>query len=160
MNNKTKIKYTLSRMYEFTNDILDICKSNNNDYEIMLTNHVTKHAINMCLAQIGELAGRLRDIDIDLYQNSAIPFPLMKGMRDRIIHSYVDIEYDVIFNTLEFDIPALNKYLIENIDKEVLENPYILFEKEYDDLIKDRPNFGNMGGMDEPTWFIEKIEVL
>ncbi len=38
---------------------------------------------------------------------------------------------------LKEDIPCLRKYIEENINHEVLENPYVLYEMEYDDYIKE-----------------------
>ena len=54
MNNNVKIY--LARMYEFINDALNICESENNDYNKILKDKKNQLAITMCLSQIGELA--------------------------------------------------------------------------------------------------------
>ncbi len=40
----------------------------------------------------------------------------MSGMRDKLIHDYFGVDVDVVWKTVNEDIPFL-KSLIENIDK-------------------------------------------
>ncbi len=40
----------------------------------------------------------------------------MSGMRDKLIHDYFGVDVDVVWKTVNEDIPYL-KSLIENIDK-------------------------------------------
>jgi len=40
----------------------------------------------------------------------------MSGMRDKLIHDYFGVDVDVVWKTVNDDIPYL-KSLIENIDK-------------------------------------------
>lgn len=47
MNDNTKIIYNLSRMYEYITDALTICEQNDFNYEKIIENMVTKHAVNM-----------------------------------------------------------------------------------------------------------------
>ena len=39
--------------------------------------------------------------------NSDIPWRAMSGMRDKLIHDYVGIDFDVVWQTIQEDIPAL-----------------------------------------------------
>jgi uncharacterized protein with HEPN domain len=38
----------------------------------------------------------------------------MAGMRDKLIHDYLDVDLDVVWKTIEVDLPLL-KELISNI---------------------------------------------
>ena len=96
---------------------------------------VSKHAVNMCLVQLGEFSARIRDLDKHFYQTSGLSLPQIKGMRDRIAHSYGDIDYKVVKAVLKNDIPILKTALENSVHKDVLANPYFLYEMEYDDFI-------------------------
>ena len=54
---------------------------------------------------IGEAAGRVsqqcRDESLD------VPWSKMRGMRNRVIHRYDDIDMEVVWETVEQDIPRL-----------------------------------------------------
>lgn len=137
MNEKTKVMYHLARSYEYLSDINEICLMYNYDLNKVTNSKISRHAVNMCLVQIGEHCAKIRDINKDFYNNSRLYLYKIKGMRDRITHSYGHIDYDIIEKVLKEDIPYLRKYIEENINNEVLENPYILYETEYDDYIKE-----------------------
>lgn len=52
-----------------------------------------------------------------------IKYPLvewrkMAGIRDKIIHDYFGIDYDIIWETIELKIPVLNEWLEIIIEKE------------------------------------------
>lgn len=132
MNNKTKEKYCMARMYEYVNDIVDMTKGK--DIQEVLSSKTNRHAINMCLVQIGENANRLKSVNINLYNDKSIGLSSAKGMRDRIVHGYGNIDYDVVRYTVTESIPALKKYIEEHVYKEVLDNPYQLHEIEYESL--------------------------
>ena len=57
-------------------------------------------------------------------------------MRDRITHSYGNIDYSIIKDVLVNGIPELKDYLEKSVDSIVLQNPYILYEEEYEDVLK------------------------
>ncbi len=137
MNEKTKVMYHLARSYEYLLDIDEICSMYDYDLNKVTNSKISRHAVNMCLVQIGEHCGKIRDIDKEFYNSSRLYLYKIKGMRDRITHSYGHIDYDIIEKVLKEDIPYLRKYIEENINHEVLENPYVLYEMEYDDYIEE-----------------------
>lgn len=123
-----KVKINLARMYEFINDALEICDAEKNDYEKILSDKKNQLAITMCLSQIGEMANVIRKIDETIYKKYNFNEP--KGMRDRIVHGYGKIDFDIVKETLKNDLPRL-KLLIENtVEKEILNDPY----KYYDEM--------------------------
>ena len=49
-------------------------------------------------------------------QLSTLPWPQIVGMRNRIVHAYFDVDYDVVWNTLQNDIPFLIRELETILD--------------------------------------------
>lgn len=137
MNDKTKIMYNLARMYEYAKDVVTICEENKFDYEKIIENMVTKHAVNMCIVQLGEHAARIRDVNKEFYHDKKMNLFQIKGMRDRITHSYGDIDYKIVKNVLSGDIPKLKAEIEEIVYPDVIQNPYLLYEQEYDDYLKE-----------------------
>ncbi len=62
---------------------------------------------------IGEATKKLSSEFISSHVN--IPWKEMAGMRDKLIHDYMGIEIDVMWKTIENDIPELYQ-LLKSID--------------------------------------------
>ena len=62
---------------------------------------------------IGEATKNLSEDFTKKHNN--IPWRYMAGMRDKLIHQYFDVDFNLIWKTLETDIPSLKKYIKENI---------------------------------------------
>ncbi|MCY3729002.1 MAG: DUF86 domain-containing protein [Nitrospira sp.] len=54
---------------------------------------------------IGEAAGRISSQFQEKYEE--IPWSEMRGMRNRMIHRYDDIDMNIVWNTAQEDIPHL-----------------------------------------------------
>jgi len=65
----------------------------------------TVAACSLNLSQIGELAGRLDDGFMDA--NNSVPWRKMKGMRNRIVHDYEGLLYNIVWDVLENFLPDL-----------------------------------------------------
>lgn len=63
------------------------------------------------LIQISENSERLSD-DFKK-QNANIPWRAIKGMRNKIVHDYGDVDFSVVYNTIMNDIPALYEKLLK-----------------------------------------------
>ena len=72
-----------------------------------------KHAILMCLQQIGESLGKLEDIK----KKSELEGKEANLMRNIIAHDYMGIKLSIVVKTLEISIPKL-KSKIQSILKE------------------------------------------
>ncbi|HEV3414687.1 MAG TPA: DUF86 domain-containing protein [Puia sp.] len=69
-------------------------------------------AIEACLYNIqivGEAVNHLAD-DIKI-ANPQIPWTLIKGMRNRLIHEYFGTDLPLVWNTIKNDLPGLTKEL-------------------------------------------------
>lgn len=62
-------------------------------------------AIVRLLEIVGEAAGRVSEQTRRL--NATIPWPKIAGMRNHLIHGYDAIDYDVVWEVLGRDLPAL-----------------------------------------------------
>ena len=77
-------------------------------------NELIQDAVIRNIEIIGEAT---KKISKDLKsQYREIPWKEMSGMRDKLIHDYFGVDVDVVWKTVNEDIPYL-KSLIENIDK-------------------------------------------
>lgn len=68
-----------------------------------------QYACNMCIIQIGELAGRLSEETRE--DSKHIPWQAIRGMRNLHAHDYENVDLEMVWNTLLEDIPTLKKNL-------------------------------------------------
>ena len=87
------------RIVEITRNITKKEYDNNQGYKEMICFNIL---------QIGELANRLSDSITEEY--NSIPWKAVKSMRDRIVHDYGAIDFDIVWETSKKDIIELNKY--------------------------------------------------
>lgn len=71
------------------------------------------------LFAINHAIERIREASKNIPENIRIKYPYIKwkgltGMRDKIIHYYFDINYQIVWNTIKIDLPVL-KPIIEDI---------------------------------------------
>lgn len=72
----------------------------------------TQQAVVMSLIVLGEAATKVMDqYPAFAEQHKQIPWRSMRGMRDRIAHGYFDINLEVVWDTLQAALPALNSQL-------------------------------------------------
>ena len=68
----------------------------------------TQQAVVMSLIVLGEAATKVMDQHPTFAaQNKHIPWRSMRGMRNRIAHSYFDINLEVVWDTVRTALPAL-----------------------------------------------------
>lgn len=82
--------------------------------EDFLTNEDLKRAFVRSLEIIGEAT---KQIPSDFRQsNPDLPWRLMTGMRDRLIHDYGGVDYEIVWQTVTEDVPdvlAKTKRILE-----------------------------------------------
>ena len=67
----------------------------------------TQYAIIRCFEVIGEASKRIPDEFKNTYPS--IPWKIMAGMRDRLIHGYDTVDVTILWRTIKTDIPLLEK---------------------------------------------------
>jgi uncharacterized protein with HEPN domain len=81
------------------------------DFDSFLQNHLVQDAVVRQLEIIGEatkgISYEFRD------QNPQIPWKVMSGMRDKLIHDYIEVDFKMVWSTATKDIPELNRLIKE-----------------------------------------------
>jgi uncharacterized protein with HEPN domain len=66
----------------------------------------------MSIVVIGEAATKIMDSAADFVQaHSQIPWQSMRGIRNRMVHGYFDINLDVVWDTVQQDLPSLKQQI-------------------------------------------------
>ncbi len=107
MDNKKDNQYYLSRIitdltfiYEHTTGLT---QAEFEDNEILID------SVMFRLIQISENSDKLTDEFKE--QFATIPWRAMKGMRNRIVHEYGNVDLSVVYETVKIDIPELLREL-------------------------------------------------
>jgi uncharacterized protein with HEPN domain len=109
-----------SSQLEFLKHILDECdylikEYRENSFEIFMQDPRLSRAICRSLEIIGEASNKIHpDIKI---AHPHIPWREMSDIRNRIIHHYFGIDYDIVWDTLKMDIPVIQEYISQLIGK-------------------------------------------
>lgn len=69
----------------------------------------TDRKLNLALVRlveiVGEAANRVSKASHVQYPN--IPWPRVIGMRNRLVHGYDDVDFDILWETVQLDLPPL-----------------------------------------------------
>ena len=84
--------------------------------EEFINNETLKRAVVRSLEIIGEATKKI-PADIKLKWDS-IQWKNMAGMRDRLIHDYMGINYSIVWDVIKNKIPELHEQIIEVLEKE------------------------------------------
>lgn len=80
-------------------------------FETFYNDEDTREIICFNVFQIGELANNLSYELTEKY--NSIPWKLIKGIRNRIVHGYDTIDFEIIWNTAIISIKTLKEYCEE-----------------------------------------------
>ena len=89
--------------------------SNHLSMEAFLKNETLKRAIVRSLEIIGEAAKKVPASFKE--QHPAIQWKSMAGMRDRLIHDYIGVNYTIVWDVIKNKIPELYKQVKEVLDR-------------------------------------------
>jgi uncharacterized protein with HEPN domain len=90
----------LDRIFRYVKDL---------NYDGWMKDQKTIDAVIRNLEIIGEAAANVPQEIQDLYVD--IPWYQMKGMRNILIHEYFGVDNDVLWNTIQKDLPVLKEKL-------------------------------------------------
>lgn len=93
-------------MLEYCNDIYDDCLRLGNSYEVFENDRLLQKAVTMSMLQIGELTTHLSDEFKDL-TNNEMDWRNLKGLQNIVAHQYGSIQFDLIWQIKENDIPMI-----------------------------------------------------
>jgi len=101
LNEKDRIR--LRHMLDYSREAVEIAKEATRTE--LDTNRLLELALVRLLELVGEAAGRVSPGAQANY--SEIPWSLIVGMRNRLIHGYDAVDHDVLWDTLTEDLPRL-----------------------------------------------------
>ena len=86
----------IAEIQQFTRDM---------DYETFKEDDKSIRAVEMNFIIIGEAANQIPDEIEEKY--TAIPWTLMRAMRNRIVHVYFKVDEKLMWDTIQTDLPPL-----------------------------------------------------
>ena len=70
----------------------------------------TQDAVIRSIEIIGEAANKARTADPEFAaRHSNVPWDVMYGMRNRIVHDYFEVDLEVVWQTVNHDLPVLRE---------------------------------------------------
>ena len=78
------------------------------DFDSFLSDEKTQNAVGMCLVRIGEQAAKvIKDLPEFAEQYPSIPWESIRGMRNRLAHTYSETTLQTVWDTVKIFIPQL-----------------------------------------------------
>lgn len=102
-NDKAYIEHIflcISKIYEYTKGV---------DKESFIKDEMIQDAVIRNIEIIGEATKKISDNLKSTYFE--IPWKEMAGMRDKLIHDYMGVDTDVVWQTVKSDLPELERLL-------------------------------------------------
>ena len=102
---------SLDRDTKYLNDILKECENIETftkgikDWVQLRDDKKTGYAVVRSITIIGEAAKKLSQTKRD--SNPEVPWSLIMGMRDRLVHDYGGVDYEIVWNVIKEEIPNL-----------------------------------------------------
>lgn len=87
----------------------------NIDADGLAENRLVCQAVVRSLEIVGEAASQISLAYRDAHME--VPWHMIIGMRNRIVHAYFDIDYEVVEKTIKQDLPPLIQQLKKLIDE-------------------------------------------
>jgi len=102
-NDQVYLEHIIEAISKIENFVTGITKSDF-DRNLMIQDAVIRN-----FEIIGEVTKRISRQFTQSHPE--IPWQDMAGMRDKLIHDYLDVDMDVVWKTVEADLPLLKKLL-------------------------------------------------
>ncbi|MEA4896104.1 MAG: HepT-like ribonuclease domain-containing protein [Oscillospiraceae bacterium] len=100
------------------------------DFDSFMNDTKTISACAFVVMQIGEIIKEVTQETQTAY--SEIPWNSIRGMRNRIVHDYENIDVTVLWGTIQRSLPELSRQLDKILYQQV-ENTNILYSESYED---------------------------
>ncbi|MBM2816914.1 MAG: nucleotidyltransferase [Ignavibacteria bacterium] len=117
----------MKRQYlDYLNDMLELASDaikfiEGMSYEDFLEDKKTNFAVFRALEVIGEAVSKIPVPIRSLYPT--IPWKSIYDMRNKLIHEYIGVDYEIVWDTVKSSLPALIPELLLIIDDYKKNNP-------------------------------------
>lgn len=106
---KNKDIIVLKKILDYCNQVEEACIMFDNDYNKFVNISVFQNACCMCILQIGELC---KAVSEELRKKEkVVSWKEWCGIRDIFAHQYSNLDYQSAWDTIQIDLPALEKEL-------------------------------------------------
>jgi len=79
---------------------------------VLQENEQTQDAVVRNIEIIGEAAGRIQAMaPAFVRRHAGLPWLEMRGMRNKMIHEYFDVDWDIVWATVKNDLPQLKQQI-------------------------------------------------
>ena len=103
----------LEHMEEYCEDIERYLHTAGDSFDAFLSDPMCQHSIAFCILQIGELVSKLSH-ELRSATIHDMNWTAIKGMRNIVVHDYGNVDLNIVFETLKYDIPELLERLTNN----------------------------------------------
>lgn len=104
---KSKDRIIIQKIINYITDVEEFIK--NMDSKDFYNDRKTITACAFTVSQIGKIVKELTDETVNKYTN--IPWSSIRGMRNRIVHDYENIDLSVLWGTMKESLPDLKNKL-------------------------------------------------
>ncbi len=102
----------IEKIIEFCDRMLSYLEEYDYDYDKFKSSHMLQDACCLCIIQIGETVAHMSQKDL-VPDVPSIPWQVIKDTRNFYVHSYGNIDWDAVWETMQIDIPALREACVE-----------------------------------------------
>lgn len=106
----------LERIRDYCNEIQKTVVRYGQIFEIFDTDVDFQRSVAFCILQIGELTGGLSE-EYRQKTASRIQWGPIKGMRNLVVHSYGNVDRNILWDTAVTDIPVLKDFCEEQLSQ-------------------------------------------
>ncbi len=80
-------------------------------YQQFVSDPLLIRAAKNIISEIGEAAKGLDDALLDSIPG--VPWKAIKGMRDKVVHDYPEVDLDLLWDTLAYGLPIVHRAIID-----------------------------------------------
>jgi uncharacterized protein with HEPN domain len=104
---------TIEKIIRYCDEIDESMEHFGRSFDALRKHSTYRNAVAMCILQVGELTTHLSPGFRS--HHPRMPWQDIKGMRNIVAHHYGEFDLEILWDTLQTDIPLLHQYCVEII---------------------------------------------